>query len=450
MRTPGLAGAGGPRRERGGVQPTPTRGMTDTPTGRLAELVLQGYAAQCADRLDEAEACYRAALALNPETFDALHMLGVVRLQRGDADEATRLLLRSLPQLRHEYPPVYQNLGLCLAAVALNRGAFGAAAIDNGERAFETFVRPADLPARPAEQPLVSIVLPRCGDRGSAAAALLSVADQTYRRMELIVVEGGSQESDASALQGALASFPFEVRRIGTRGCSPAEALNEGVEAARGTYIGVIECDGRYRRGRVETFMRALSGRQQQWGFSNVAFINERDDPVRFGESLRVDAAMRQFDAFYSASTLSEVIIGGGGPLVAGNLFFSKSLWRWAGGFPDLQVGWAWAFCLAALPHAEPVYVDEPAYVLAVGDDIEDQTALGEEKRRILDDWERMTAALDSVPNTSLWRLLRQRRRDRDFAAMKGGLAHQLDRSQLLRYAAELGFGSQSGGTLDT
>lgn len=46
-------------------------------------------------RLDEAESGYRALLAENPDSVDALHMLGVLRRQRQDLAEARRLLDRA-------------------------------------------------------------------------------------------------------------------------------------------------------------------------------------------------------------------------------------------------------------------------------------------------------------------------------------------------------------------
>ena len=41
-----------------------------------------------AGRLDEAENGYRQLLAENPENAEALHLLGILRAQRGDLPEA--------------------------------------------------------------------------------------------------------------------------------------------------------------------------------------------------------------------------------------------------------------------------------------------------------------------------------------------------------------------------
>jgi tetratricopeptide (TPR) repeat protein len=66
-----------------------------------------------AGRLDAAEALYRRILKWAPETPDALHLLGVVQLQRGDAQEAVRLIRQAIT-LCASAAAFHNNLGSCL------------------------------------------------------------------------------------------------------------------------------------------------------------------------------------------------------------------------------------------------------------------------------------------------------------------------------------------------
>ena len=63
---------------------------------RLQVLLAQAMAAQQAGRFGEAAAGYEAALAQQPDHFDALHMLGVVRYQQGEFEAALPLIERAL------------------------------------------------------------------------------------------------------------------------------------------------------------------------------------------------------------------------------------------------------------------------------------------------------------------------------------------------------------------
>jgi predicted O-linked N-acetylglucosamine transferase (SPINDLY family) len=62
----------------------------------LIALVQQAMVHQQAGRLAEAEAHYQRALTIDPNQFEALHFLGLLKAQSGDLAEADRLVTRSL------------------------------------------------------------------------------------------------------------------------------------------------------------------------------------------------------------------------------------------------------------------------------------------------------------------------------------------------------------------
>lgn len=78
-------------------------------------------------RLAEAESAYRSVLAKEPEQFEALHGLGVLKLQQGNAAEAATLITRALARWP-DAPAALSNLGTAL--MALNRHAEALAAYD--------------------------------------------------------------------------------------------------------------------------------------------------------------------------------------------------------------------------------------------------------------------------------------------------------------------------------
>ncbi len=66
--------------------------------------------------LARAEALYRTVLAAEPDHFDALHQLGVIRLQHGSPDEAATLIARAL-RIRPDAFEALFNRGLALIAL---------------------------------------------------------------------------------------------------------------------------------------------------------------------------------------------------------------------------------------------------------------------------------------------------------------------------------------------
>ena len=81
-----------------------------TESNPLTTVMNAALKAQMAGELQAAEALYREALTIDPNQVDCLHMLGVVRMQRFDLNEALALIGRagelvewSLPSFRHNY-----------------------------------------------------------------------------------------------------------------------------------------------------------------------------------------------------------------------------------------------------------------------------------------------------------------------------------------------------------
>jgi len=92
--------------------------MASDPTARLQ----QALADHRAGRLDQAEAVYRSVLAADPGQSDALHLLGLARLQRGNASEAAELIQRAVAAAPNRSAP-YHDLGEALKAVGDRDGA---------------------------------------------------------------------------------------------------------------------------------------------------------------------------------------------------------------------------------------------------------------------------------------------------------------------------------------
>src|SRR5215813_604023 len=93
----------------------------------IAQAVEQAAALYRQGRLDEAEKVCARVLRAQPGWFDALHLLGLIKLQSGKAGAACALLEQAL-KLNPASAPLMSNLGMTLAA--LNRDAEALAILD--------------------------------------------------------------------------------------------------------------------------------------------------------------------------------------------------------------------------------------------------------------------------------------------------------------------------------
>jgi tetratricopeptide (TPR) repeat protein len=79
----------------------------------VTSLLAEAFALHQAGRLAEAEKAYHQILAMQPDQFDSLHLLGVVFHQRGDHAQALRHIDRAL-KINPNYIPALNNRGIAL------------------------------------------------------------------------------------------------------------------------------------------------------------------------------------------------------------------------------------------------------------------------------------------------------------------------------------------------
>jgi glycosyltransferase involved in cell wall biosynthesis len=104
--------------------------------------------------------------------------------------------------------------------------------------------------------PLVSVVLPVFNRAHLLASAARSVLDQSYRNLELIVVDDASADDPAQAI-AALGDPRAHCLRRDTNG-GPAAARNTGIEAARGELIAFQDSDDEWLPGKLAAQVEAL------------------------------------------------------------------------------------------------------------------------------------------------------------------------------------------------
>lgn len=88
------------------------------------------------------------------------------------------------------------------------------------------------------EQPLVSVIIPVYNGARFLRAALESVFAQTYRPIEVIVVDDGSADDSGVIAQ----SFP-EVRYVRQQNAGVAAARNNAIQIARGEFLAFLDQD---------------------------------------------------------------------------------------------------------------------------------------------------------------------------------------------------------------
>jgi glycosyltransferase involved in cell wall biosynthesis len=118
----------------------------------------------------------------------------------------------------------------------------------------------------------VSVIVPAYNAEGTIRGTLDSVLAQTFRDLEVIVVDDGS--SDATVAEASrIGDDRLEVLSCEHRGRSAAR--NRGIERARGDFISFIDADDLWIANKLESQLDALSRRPEAGiAYSWTAFLD--------------------------------------------------------------------------------------------------------------------------------------------------------------------------------
>ena len=170
------------------------------------------------------------------------------------------------------------------------------------------------------ESPLVSVIIPVYNYDRYLAEAVESVLNQTYRNIEVIVVDDGSTDQS-----GAVARS-FASR--GVRYCQQVQAgigptRNKGVDLAQGDFIAFLDADDRWPLEKIE--------RQLQ------AFENDESLEMVFGQALQ----LQNGPAWEAGVKDKNLIVAGMVPgMVPGTMLIKRAAFDRVGKFQgNLKVG---------------------------------------------------------------------------------------------------------------
>jgi glycosyltransferase involved in cell wall biosynthesis len=101
--------------------------------------------------------------------------------------------------------------------------------------------------------PLVSVIIPCYNGETYLGEAITSALVQTYRNVEVLVIDDGSTDRSPAIAQ----KFPVRYIRQENRGLTPTR--NRGIRESRGSFIVFLDADDRLRPDAIEAGMRVFA-----------------------------------------------------------------------------------------------------------------------------------------------------------------------------------------------
>lgn len=139
------------------------------------------------------------------------------------------------------------------------------------ENSFETF----DIPINQTEMPLVSVIVPNYNHAKYLKERLDSIYNQTYKNIEVILLDDASSDNSVNILNDYLNKHPHNTRIILNKENSGKVFLqwNKGLAAAKGEYIWIAESDDYCDNDFLEKLLIGLRHQSVMLSYARSVFM---------------------------------------------------------------------------------------------------------------------------------------------------------------------------------
>lgn len=217
--------------------------------------------------------------------------------------------------------------------------------------------KPSSRPLRP----LVSIVIPSYNHAPFLKQTIGSVVAQTYRPLELVVVDDGSSDGSPALLGELLSGAPLDqVRLIEQSNSGAHAAIMRGIEASSGVVIGILNSDDFYHPQRLERLMPYLA-REHALAFSGVQFVDSADNALP-ATSAWPEWYRKCLEETALCPTVGYALLVHNFSVSSGNFLFQRALYDSLAGFSQHRFTHDWDFLMRSVHYCEPAFVREPLY----------------------------------------------------------------------------------------
>lgn len=144
-------------------------------------------------------------------------------------------------------------------------------------------------------KPLVSVVMPTYQQADFIEESIRSILEQDYKWIEIVVADGGSSDKTLDILTD-LSRHYSNIFWESKEDNGPAQAINRAVKRSRGTIIGWLNSDDKYKAKTISTAVKELSDKPNlTMLYGHGEFIDVKGEVIGSYPSLKPQMGLSAF-----------------------------------------------------------------------------------------------------------------------------------------------------------
>ncbi|WP_276877106.1 glycosyltransferase family 2 protein [Chryseobacterium joostei] len=121
----------------------------------------------------------------------------------------------------------------------------------------------------------ISIIVPVYNVENYLTKCLDSLVNQSYRNIEVLVVDDGSKDKSAEIIKSFALKYPEKIKAFTKENGGLSDARNFGIERATGDYIGFVDSDDYVTETMFEEMLLLAEKHQAKMVICNIQKVNE-------------------------------------------------------------------------------------------------------------------------------------------------------------------------------
>lgn len=210
------------------------------------------------------------------------------------------------------------------------------------------------------EEPLISIIIPSYNHQLYIGKAIESVLLQTYKNLEIIIIDDGSKDDSINVISRYNDS---RIKFIKQENQGAHNAINNGIMLAKGDYIAILNSDDLYEEKRFSIMLKEMRNADAEFACSYINVIDSTGKVLgekKGWNNMEPWMIEHPEKSFKVSDDFKYNLIINNFTSTTSNFLFSRKLYEKIGGMRNLRFVHDWDFALRAAEVSKCIIVRKP------------------------------------------------------------------------------------------